>query len=207
MFDRFTQRSHWPTSHWMVPLVRFANKNGVLPQDGQYVPQAVIDRLALFEDLEAEPYELQEALEFWRSKTTPLWQIPDPKREEEIASSEPRILGYGTTSDGCESMTVEMWGREIKLDYIAGAPKLCFAYIAPRFIPVEAALFEVNMKSSNWALWVIELKEPVNPHDYTDTWYFVEVSLSGEVFAKDQFYFSNPSRLVSKSTHERSKKK
>ena len=189
---RFTARSHWPTGHWIVPLLQFADKNGILPQDGQYVPQAVIDRLALFEDLGAEPYELQEALEFWHSKTVPLWQIPDQKRDEDFVST-----------------TIELWRRGIMSDCDSGLPKLCFVYISPSLISMEAALFEVELfdigTSSNDALWVIELKEPVNPHDYPDDYYFVEASLFGEVFTKEQFYFSNPSRLISKNTHTRRK--
>lgn len=48
--ERFTHKSHWPDGHWTIPLVQFCDENGKLPQDGQFVPQAVIDRLAAYED-------------------------------------------------------------------------------------------------------------------------------------------------------------
>lgn len=53
--ERFTHKSHWPDGHWTVPLVQFCDENGKLPQDGQFVPQAVIDRLAAYEDAENKP--------------------------------------------------------------------------------------------------------------------------------------------------------
>ena len=57
--DRFTERSHWPDGHWMIPLVRFADENGKLPQNGQYVPQTVIDRFADYEDTGLEPEKIK----------------------------------------------------------------------------------------------------------------------------------------------------
>lgn len=48
--QRFTHKSHWPDGHWTVPIVQFCDENGKLPQDGQFLPQAVIDRLAAYEN-------------------------------------------------------------------------------------------------------------------------------------------------------------
>ena len=49
---RYTERSHWPDGRWIVPLVKCCDQNGRVPDDGQYVPQAVLDKLAYYENLE-----------------------------------------------------------------------------------------------------------------------------------------------------------
>jgi len=51
---RYTVRSSWPDGHWIVPLVQFADEKGRLPQNGQFVPQEVIDRLAELEDMQEQ---------------------------------------------------------------------------------------------------------------------------------------------------------
>ena len=56
--ERLTTRSHWPDGHWVIPLVMNTMGNGYLPQDGQYVPQAVIDRLAAYEDTGLTPEDI-----------------------------------------------------------------------------------------------------------------------------------------------------
>lgn len=49
---RYTKRSVFSDAHWCVPLVPLADEQGRAPQDGQYVPQCVIDKLARYEDME-----------------------------------------------------------------------------------------------------------------------------------------------------------
>lgn len=53
--ESYTSRSHWPDGHWIVSLSQFCDENGRLPQDGQYVPQCVIDRLAAYEEVGLTP--------------------------------------------------------------------------------------------------------------------------------------------------------
>lgn len=49
---RYTKRSVFSNAHWCVPLAPLADERGCVPQDGQYVPQCVIDKLARYEDME-----------------------------------------------------------------------------------------------------------------------------------------------------------
>ena len=60
--NAYTSRSHWPDGHWIVPLAQFCDENGKLPQDGQFVPQCVIDRLAAYEGTGLSPEEIDEVL-------------------------------------------------------------------------------------------------------------------------------------------------
>lgn len=64
--DRYTVRSSWPDKSWIVPLVRCADANGDIPQDGQYVPQSVIDKLAAYEDTGLTPQDIQEAVDLFQ---------------------------------------------------------------------------------------------------------------------------------------------
>lgn len=65
--DRLTEKSHWPDGHWMIPLVRCTDESGNMLQDGQYVPQAVIDRLAAYEDTGLTPEEIRKSDEMLRA--------------------------------------------------------------------------------------------------------------------------------------------
>ena len=57
-YVRYTSKIRWPDNKYIVGLDQFRNEHGDLPPDGQWVPQVVIDKLAMLED--EEEYDRRE---------------------------------------------------------------------------------------------------------------------------------------------------
>ena len=112
---RFTQQSHWPDHHNIVPLVQFADQYGRLQQDGQYVPQAVIDRLAAYEDSGWLPENVQKLVSAIKDSEKALERAKELLEAEENGTlieipfkvGEKAYLYNATKETRCEAVTVE----------------------------------------------------------------------------------------------------
>ena len=128
--DRFTERSHWPDGHWIIPLVRFANEDWELPWAGQGVPQAVIDRLAAYEDTGMEPEEVTDLVE--HSEITPQQEyLISEKADSIIAGLKELLTEVNERDHAAELLRAESEGRLIVLPCKVGdtvyviEPNLC----------------------------------------------------------------------------------